>query len=220
MASAITATAATATAATASAAAVYDASHGVLSAAASLRDTFEDLLRPAKTLGYWPKEFRAFSVDESVIKDIENGVKYPCSHELFTMMHDMTYWESGILEFVWNCICQLQETRAVKGSEEWNRIVTPPTEEEWAAKEAHRKQAVAEDLATGGDRCLALAPLFAQLSVLQMVWYLKRDPEPARWAAITSTVPPAKMARVARQVLLEREEERVETLWRLAVDTQ
>lgn len=76
-----------------------------------------------------------------------------------------------------------------RGSEEWRRRLTLPTEEEWAEQERCRQVVYEREVEKAIQEAKEAAGSFASLPVEEMARYYAEKPDGRIWAAITSLVP-------------------------------
>ena len=76
-----------------------------------------------------------------------------------------------------------------RGSEEWTRCLTLPTEEEWAEKERGRQVLYEREVEKAIREAMGSAEFFATLPVEEIARYYADKPDVRLWAAITSLVP-------------------------------
>ena len=100
-----------------------------------------------------------------------------------------------------------------RGSEEWTRRLTLPTEEEWAEQERCRQVLYEREVEKAIREAMGSAEFFAALSVEEIARYYAEKPDGRIWAAITSLVPLEKLVQAENdgddrvRERLEKEEE-------------
>ena len=80
-----------------------------------------------------------------------------------------------------------------KGSDEWKRLLTPPTEEEWVEQERCRQVLYEREVEKAIQEAKDSAEFFATLPVEEMARYYADRPDARLWSAITSLTPLEKL---------------------------
>jgi len=82
-----------------------------------------------------------------------------------------------------------------KGSEEWTRLLTLPTEEEWAEQERCRQVVYDREVEKAIQEAKDSAESFASLPVEEIARYYAEKPDIRIWSAITSLTPLEKLVK-------------------------